>query len=423
MQTTLGILIIFLMIYLLLKQYDTKMILFGTGILLSLVAGDPLAPLVSFSASMKSTILFETIISSMGFAVIVQQTGCSNHLIAVFIKMLKKMGPFLILGVALATMAVNSAIGSAAGVAAAVGTIMIPLLISSGVPAPIAAASILAGLYGANFNPGHVHPVIVAELANRPSIEFVSVIALPLVASVVVGGVVLMLTMLWMKKRQCGISSVESNASDQNNIKNDFKINYLYAVIPLIPLLMLILGNTVVPILKMPVSHAMILGVIIILIATRSNPSDITKSFFKAMGDAFGSIFGLIITANIFVAGMKSLGLIKSLIDIMTTSPGVAKFAAVFGPFFMAILSGSGEATVVAFNTAVSAHAPAFGMDIFDMGAMTVLSGSIGRSVSPVAACVLVCAGIAKVTPLQIVKYNWPAQTAALLIAAILLIF
>lgn len=183
------------------------------------------------------------------------------------------------------------------------------------------------------------------------------------------------------------------------------------------------LGNTKVPMLKMPVSHAMIIGSVICMVATRTSPASVSKSFFKGMGDSFGSIFGLIVCANIFVAGMQSIGLIKALINVMTTSPTIAKLAAIFGTFFITILSGSGEAISIAFNNAVSVHAKDFGMEIMNMGAMTVLSGGIGRSTSILSACTIVCAGIAKVTPLAIIKRTWPAMVAALIFAALTLDF
>lgn len=149
------------------------MVLIAGGLALACLAADPLEPLKAFSASMKQSKIFEVIISCMGFAAVIKLTGCHTHLIAIFVKLLKKAGPFVIIGAALATMVVNSAIPSAAGTSAAVGTILIPLLIAARVPAPIAAATIMAGLYGGNLNPGHVHPTIVAELAGKTGVDFV----------------------------------------------------------------------------------------------------------------------------------------------------------------------------------------------------------------------------------------------------------
>ena len=59
----------------------------------------------------------------------------------------------------------------------------------------------MAGLYGGNLNPGHVHPTIVADLAQRPSIEFVQMVAGPILGSVVISSALMVLIAFYMKKR------------------------------------------------------------------------------------------------------------------------------------------------------------------------------------------------------------------------------
>lgn len=325
MTMILSAVVILAMCWALVKKYETRLVLIAGGLILACMAGDPLAPLVSFSKSMKQANVFEVIIASMGFAAVVKMTGLHTHLIAVFLKLLKKAGPFVIIGVSLATTIVNSAIPSAAGTSAAVGTIFIPLLLSAGVPAPLAAAAVMAGLYGGNLNPGHVHPTIVADLAQRPSIEFVQMVAGPILGSVVISSALMVLIAFYMKKRGWRPDEVKLEA-DGEGIPPDFKINYLYSIIPLLPLIILLLGNFgIVSALKMPVSHAMIIGAVVALVAVRPNPGTFVKTFFKGMGDSFGNIFGIIVAANIFVAGMKSVGLIQALIEFMSSSPVIAR--------------------------------------------------------------------------------------------------
>ena len=380
--------------------------LISGGLALACLAGDPLAAMDAFSSSMKQSNVFEVIVACMGFASVINLTGCHLHLLAVFVKLLKRAGPFLILGAALTAMIVNSAIPSSAGTAAAVGTILIPLLIAAKVPTPLAAATIMLGLWGGDLNPGNVHPTIVGNLAQRPSIDFVTSAAFPIVGSVVCASLV-------MKKKGIGVAS--DVTEDEDALPKDFKTNYFFAVLPLLPLILLLLGNlNVVPCLKMPVSHAMIIGAVVAMIATRTNPQEVSKNFFKGMGNSFGAIFGIIIGANIFVAGMKSCGLIQTLIDCVSSSPSIAKIASIFGPLIIAVLSGSGEAAAIAFNNAVTSHAPQFGLDIMNMGVMTVLSGAIGRSLSPVCGAMVICAGIAKVSPLTVSRWIFLPLLAAL---------
>ena len=422
MQIYLGLAIVVVMLYLMGKRKDPKTLLFGAGMLMFLIAGDYMGTFKAFSASMKQANIFETIITSMGFAAVVKICGADKHLVSLFAKLLKKAGPFLIIGVAFATMIVNTSITSAAGVTAAMGTVFIPLMVASGIPVPLAAGAIMCGLYGGNLNPGHVHPTIVAHLAGVEGMEFVRVIAPALIASVFASSLVLTLFAFYLKKHG-NKEELAEQAAAFGKIEM-VKPNLFYAIVPLIPIVILLLGNfKIVPLFKMPVPHAMVIGALLCMLITRTSPQSVTKEFFKSMGTAFGDVFGLLICVNIFVAGLTKIGFIKILIDSMIGSPAIAKIAAVFGPFIMTLICGSGESASIAFNEAVSIHADKFGMSILNMGAMVVLSGGIGRSMAVFSAAMILCAGIAKVQPLDIIKYNSIAMVAALLTSAAFLMF
>lgn len=422
MQIYLGLAIVFAMLYLMGKRKDPKTLLFAAGMFMLLLAGDYMGTFKAFSASMKQANVFETIITSMGFASVVKLCGADKHLVSLFARLLSKAGPFLIIGVAFATMIVNTSITSAAGVTAAMGTVFIPLMVASGIPVPLAAGAIMCGLYGGNLNPGHVHPTIVAKLAGVDGMEFVRAVAPALIASVFVSSLVLTIFAIYLKKNG-NKEELAAQAAAFGEIEM-VKPNLLYAMVPLIPIVMLLLGNfQIVPAFKIPVPHAMVIGSILCMLITRTSPQSVTKEFFKSMGTSFGDVFGLLICVNIFVAGLTKLGFIKILIDAMIGSPAIAKFAAVFGPFIMTLISGSGESASIAFNEAVSVHAEKFGMSVLDMGAMVVLSGGIGRSMAVFSAAMILCAGIAKLQPLDIIKYNGFAMVAALLTSAAFLMF
>lgn len=422
MQIYLGLVIVVVMLYLMGKRKDPKTLLFGAGMLMFLIAGDYMGTFKAFSASMKQANIFETIITSMGFAAVVKVCGADKHLVSLFAKLLKKAGPFLIIGVAFATMIVNTSITSAAGVTAAMGTVFIPLMVASGIPVPLAAGAIMCGLYGGNLNPGHVHPTIVAHLAGVEGMEFVRVIAPALIVSVFASSLVLTMFAFYLKKNG-NKEELAAQAAAFGKIEM-VKPNLFYAIVPLIPIVILLLGNfKIVPLFKMPVPHAMVIGTLLCMLITRTSPQSVTKEFFKSMGTAFGDVFGLLICVNIFVAGLTKIGFIKILIDSMIGSPAIAKIAAVFGPFIMTLICGSGESASIAFNEAVSIHADKFGMSILNMGAMVVLSGGIGRSMAVFSAAMILCAGIAKVQPLDIIKYNSVAMVAALLTSAAFLMF
>lgn len=412
-----GAIVVIAVVYLLLKRHESRMVLIAAGILMCCIAGKPMASLDAFAKSMTNAGLITSVCSCMGFAWCMKYTGCDKHLVLAIGKVLKKMGFLLIPGATLATFVVNIAIPSAAGCSAAVGVIFIPIMMSAGIHPAMAAAAVKSGTYGSMLNPGLVHNAVIAKLANTQITTVIGNHMMATVAGVVVAAVVLTVLSIVLKENKGYVP--EDGAAVE-----DMTINPLYSLMPLIPVIILLLGSTgVVPALKMGVPHAMVIGAIISLAVTRKNPVELTKNFFNGMGDAYANIIGIIISVGVFVAGLNALGLIKALINWMLNSTGIVKIAATFGPFLLALISGSGDAATVAFNEAVTPHAAEFGLQTMNMGSAAALGGTLGRTISPIAGATIICAGIAGVDPMEVCKRNALGITLALVVGMILLLF
>lgn len=412
-----GAIVVIAVVYLLLKRHESRMVLIAAGILMCCIAGKPMASLDAFAKSMTNAGLITSVCSCMGFAWCMKYTGCDKHLVLAIGKVLKKMGFLLIPGATLATFVVNIAIPSAAGCSAAVGVIFIPIMMSAGIHPAMAAAAVKSGTYGSMLNPGLVHNAVIAKLANTQITTVIGNHMMATVAGVVVAAVVLTVLSIVLKENK-------GYAPEGGAAVEDMTINPLYSLMPLVPVIILLLGSTgVVPALKMGVPHAMVIGAIISLAATRKNPVELTKNFFNGMGDAYANIIGIIISVGVFVAGLNALGLIKALINWMLNSTGIVKIAATFGPFLLALISGSGDAATVAFNEAVTPHAAEFGLQTMNMGSAAALGGTLGRTISPIAGATIICAGIAGVDPMEVCKRNALGITLALVVGMILLLF
>ena len=418
MLLIIGALVVLGVIYLLLKRHESRMVLIAAGILMCIIGGKPMAALDAFAKSMTNAGLITSVCSCMGFAWCMKYTGCDKHLVVAIGKVLKKMGFLLIPGATLATFVVNIAIPSAAGCSAAVGVIFIPILMAAGVHPAMAAAAVKSGTYGSMLNPGLVHNGVIAKLAGVQITDVIGNHMMATVAGVLVAAAVLTVVAIVLKENKGYVP--EGSVIDDES----FSVNPLYAIMPLIPVIILLLGSTkVVPVLKMGVHHAMIIGAILALAATRKSPVELTKSFFNGMGDAYANIIGIIISVGVFVAGLKALGLIKALIAWMLNSTGIVKIAATFGPFLLALISGSGDAATVAFNEAVTPHAVEFGISSMNMGSIAALGGTLGRTISPIAGATIICAGIAGVDPMEVCKRNALGIVCALLVGMVLLLF
>ena len=86
------------------------------------------------------------------------------------------------------------------------------------------------------------------------------------------------------------------------------------------------------------------------------------------------------------------------------------------GPLVLGIMTGSGDAAAFAFNEAVTVHAPEFGLTIPDLGYLAIVSATLGRVTSPIAAGMIVIAGIANVSPLDVVKRTAIANIGTLIV-------
>ncbi|NLU44254.1 MAG: C4-dicarboxylate transporter DcuC, partial [Acholeplasmataceae bacterium] len=415
MMIGIGAIVVIAVIYLLLKRHESRMVLIGAGILMAIVAGKPMSALDAFAKSMTNAGLITSVCSCMGFALVMKYTGCDKHLVELIGKLLKKMGFLLIPGATIATFIVNIAIPSAAGCTAAVGVILIPILMSAGVHPAMAAAAVKSGTFGSMLSPGLVHNAVIAKLANVPVTEVISRHMASDVFGMLIAAATLTVLAIVLKENK-------GHEPETAQISNDFNVKLIYAAMPLLPVIILLLGSTkVVPALAMGVPNAMLIGAIVSLLITRSNPTELTKSFFDGMGNAYANIIGIIISVGVFVAGLDALGLVKALIATMLNSTGIIKVAATFGPFLLALISGSGDAATVAFNEAVTPHAAEFGLRAIDMGSMASLAGTLGRTISPIAGATIIAAGIAGVDPMEVCKRNGLGIFIALLVGMVLL--
>ena len=321
---------------------------------------------------------------------------------------------------------INIAIPSAAGCSAAVGATLIPVMMAAGVKPEMAGAAVFAGTFGSVLSPGSAHNVFVADMvkAHNPSYTVQDVIGVQFssaITALIVVLIVMSITAIvckdytkgvnYLAQREGGANSVASNSADGSNLDaQPQKINVLYALMPLVPLVILVIGGTSLNQVsflkwtKMGVAEAMLLGAILTIAVTLTDPQKITKEFFKGMGSAYAEIIGIIIAAGVFVAGLSACGAIDFVIEWLKNEQGYVKFGGTFVPFFMGIVTGSGDAASMAFNTAVTVHADALGFEQDKLGMAVAISGALGRSASPIAGACIVCAGLAMVSPIQIAK-------------------
>lgn len=396
-----ALVIVALTLVALVKRYETRLVLCVSGLLMCIISLDPMAAYNQFAKSMTTGNLIQSICSAMGFAFLVSYTKCDIHLVQLLTRPMKSLGLFLIPCCTLLTAVINAAIPSAAGCAAAVGATLIPLMIRSGITPAGAGAAVLAGTYGSNFNPGGAHPVMISGMAGIEPMEFIIENAFTYTILSLVGA--LMITVVEVALRD------HKGSGDLGNIQTDTtggisKVNILYAIAPMVPLVILLLGNTYVPAIKMGVAQAMLIGVTYTMIVTRINPQNAFKEFFNGAGKGYGNVLGIIISAGVFAAGLREAGVVDALIEALKQANEDARVGGALGTWAMAVLMGSGDAATFAFNEAVTPHAAEFGMTISELGNTVMCAAQLGRTMSPIAGVVILLAGMSQVSPIDLVK-------------------
>lgn len=396
-----ALVIVALTLVALVKRYETRLVLCVSGLLMCIISLDPMAAYNQFAKSMTTGNLIQSICSAMGFAFLISYTKCDIHLVQLLTRPMKSLGLFLIPCCTLLTAVINAAIPSAAGCAAAVGATLIPLMIRSGITPAGAGAAVLAGTYGSNFNPGGAHQVMISGMAGMEPMELVIENSITYGTLSLVGAIMITVVEFVLKDHK--------GSGDLGNIQTDTtggisKVNILYAIAPMVPLVILLLGNTYVPAIKMGVAQAMLIGVTYTMIVTRINPQNAFKEFFNGAGKGYGNVLGIIISAGVFAAGLREAGVVDALIEALKQANEYARVGGALGTWAMAVLMGSGDAATFAFNEAVTPHAAEFGMTISELGNTVMCAAQLGRTMSPIAGVVILLAGMSQVSPIDLVK-------------------
>ncbi|MDU6912982.1 MAG: C4-dicarboxylate transporter DcuC, partial [Veillonella sp.] len=375
-----GIVIVVATFIAIIKQFETRLVLLLSGLLMCFIGGQLGAGTTAFVKELTNPGLVPTICTVLGFSYVMEYTKCTEHMVYFISAGLKKMTKIIIPGAVIITFLINIALPTAAGCAAAVGALLIPALIRSGVHPAMAGSAIFLGTWGSSLSPGLMFNPQVAQLAGVDVMTVIASFSMQAIIGIVVAAILLNIVAI-VKKEHTGYVMKNDTAAEGK----EFKVNYFYAIIPIIPLVLLVLGSkqvAVIPEISVPVS--MLIGTAIGIIAVRPNVTEAVKKFFRGTGDGMCDVVGLMAAAACFTAGMQLIGLTSALIDGMKNSD--------------------------------------FGYGIMQLGSMAQLGAGIGRSMSPVAGAGIIIAGLAGINPMEMAKRNAvPCIIATVVIMLLLL--
>ena len=129
--------------------------------------------------------------------------------------------------------------------------------------------------------------------------------------------------------------------------------------------------------------------------------------FFKGMGEGFSQVVVLIVAASTMVAGLRAMGMIdmisNSISGVENASAGLM-FAFSGITALITFISGSGNAVFYSFIELIPSIAQNAGIDPIMVALPMQCTSNLIRSVSPVAAVIIIVAASVRTNPLEVVK-------------------
>ena len=197
-----------------------------------------------------------------------------------------------------------------------------------------------------------------------------------------------------------------------------------FAILPVLPLLLLLtFSKFAVTSVRMDVVTAMFISLFIAMVCdylyTR-NGKEVAASlkvYLEGMGNVFTGVVSLIISAQVFVTGLTTIGFIALLLD-SASNMGLGYLAMVLVLVVIIVLvtmlSGSGNASFFSFSNLAPEVAAQVGTAAAHVALPMQLAAGLMRSASPVAGVVIACAGVANVSPIELAKRTIIPMTGGL---------
>ena len=128
---------------------------------------------------------------------------------------------------------------------------------------------------------------------------------------------------------------------------------------------------------------------------------------FRGMADAFAGVVMLLVAAGVFAQGLSTIGFIQSLISIATSFGSasiILMMVLVVLTMLAAMTTGSGNAPFYAFVEMIPKLAHSSGINPAYLSIPMLQASNLGRTISPVSGVVVAVAGMAKISPFEVVK-------------------
>lgn len=360
------------------------------------------------------------IMAVAGFARYMDHIGASRALVTLTIKPLKKLkSPYLVLSACwVVGMIIGLAINSASGLAMLLMVTMYPVLIALGV-SKLSATAAIATTLCLDWSPSDTGTIFAAELAGIDPVTYWHSYQVPVALWVFpVVAILHYVVQKYMDKRDAHIVVAQDAVVHEEKMTNEdlkeVKAPLYYAILPIIPLaLILSFSSLWISWIKMNIIMAMLIGTTVGMIFQylrtfdgKSTLADL-QVYFDGMGRQMANVVSLIVAGELFAKGLMAIGTIDALINWAKTSGfggiGITLvMVSIIG--ISSIVMGSGNAPFFAFANLVPSIAASTGVSAALMILPMHFIASAFRTISPITAVIVVAAGMAGISPFDLVK-------------------
>lgn len=350
-----------------------------------------------------------------GFAKYMDYIGASRSLVYIASKPLSMVkSPYVLLGISyIIGQLLNIVIPSAAGLCVLLMATMYPVLVNLGV-SRLSAAAVVATTPCLDLGPASGSAVFAAKTAGLDVADYFVAEQIPIAVVTMVAIAVSHYFVQRYFDRKEGLEPQKLQAVSAHESETENLPPKIYALLPMIPIIfVLVFSKLGISSIKMSVVTAMIISIFIAMILevirTR-RPMEVCKNiqvFFDGMGHLFATVVTLIVAGETFAYGLTKIGAI----DMIIKGAQGSGFGAIGVTLIMtlivaiaAVIMGSGNALFYSFGALVPDIAKGLSMMPAAMITPMQMASSIARSASPITAAVVAVAGVADVSPVDLVK-------------------
>jgi len=425
-ELLIGVVVIVGVARYIIKGYSATGVLFVGGLTLLIVSalmGHQVLPSSATSTGYTATDIIEyikillmsrggdlgmMIMMLCGFAAYMTHIGANDMVVKLASKPLSYINsPYLLMIAAYFVACLMSlAVSSATGLGVLLMATLFPVMVNVGISRG-AAAAICASPAAIILSPTSGDVVLAAKAAEMPLIDFAFKTTLPISIAAIIGMAIA--HFFWQRylDNKENISHERLDVSEITTTAPSF-----YAILPFTP----IVGVLIFDGKWGPELHIITILVLCMLIAALLefvrgfNTQKVFSGLevaYRGMADAFAGVVMLLVAAGVFAQGLSTIGFIQSLISIATSFGSasiILMMVLVVLTMLAAMTTGSGNAPFYAFVEMIPKLAHSSGINPAYLTIPMLQASNLGRTISPVSGVVVAVAGMAKISPFEVVK-------------------